>query len=340
MPEKRQFRAKLLKNQSGISVALLNWRESGNFQPGYIISVLRGEINRKTCETMMVNNELHYIDSLLPNEMAVRAEKIGARKALMNFTRLFVLSVLAGTFIAFGAILATTVAAGAEGMLPFGVIRLLSGFVFSIGLILVIIGGAELFTGNNLIVMAWANRRITTFQVLRNWTIVYLGNFVGAFGTALMMFLSGQHLFGNSVVGITALSIADAKTNLGFGQAVILGIFCNLLVCLAVWMSFSGRTATDKVLVIIPPITAFVACGFENVIANMYYIPFALLIKAGAAESFWAQIGKTAGDYPSLTEQQFFFNNLLPVTIGNIIGGAVLVGIVYWFVYLRKRHQK
>jgi formate transporter len=281
-----------------------------------------------------------YIDSLLPNEMALRAEEIGAKKAVMNFTGLLALSVLAGAFIAFGAVFATTVAAGADGILPYGISRLISGMVFSLGLILVVVGGAELFTGNNLIVMAWANRRVTTLQVLRNWTIVFLGNFIGAFGAALLIFLSGQHFFGNSAVGAVALSIAGTKATLGFGQAIALGVLCNVLVCLAVWMSFSGRTVTDKVLAVFPPITAFVACGFEHSVANMYFIPVGLLIKAGATETFWTQIGKTADDYSRLSVENFLVGNLLPVTIGNVIGGALLVGIVYWFVYLRKRSEK
>lgn len=285
----------------------------------------------------MLNKELHNIDSLLPPEMAVRAEEVGIKKAGMSFPVLFTLSVLAGAFIAFGAALATTVGAGAEGILSYGVTRLLSGFFFSLGLILVIIGGAELFTGNNLIVMAWASRRITSYQMLRNWLIVYIGNFIGALGIAILIFLGGNHFFGKGMVGAAALSIASAKLNLGFGQAVALGILCNVLVCLAVWMSFSGRTTADKTIAIVPPITAFVACGFEHSIANMYFIPAAILIKQGASESFWSLIGKRADDYPSLTIENFLLGNLLPVTIGNIIGGVLLVGMVYWFVYLRER---
>lgn len=287
----------------------------------------------------MSHFESKYIDSLLPGEMAIRAEEIGIKKAGMSFPVLFALSILAGAFIAFGAALATTTGAGAEGILSYGGTRLLSGFVFSLGLILVVVGGAELFTGNNLIVMAWANRRITTAQVLRNWLIVYIGNFIGALGIAILIFLGGNHFFGKGMVGAATLSIASAKLNLGFGQAVALGILCNVLVCLAVWMSFGGRTTTDKAIAITPPITAFVACGFEHSIANMYFIPAAILIKQGASESFWSLIGKRADDYPSLTIENFLLGNLLPVTIGNIIGGAFLVGLVYWFVYLRERRS-
>ena len=228
-----------------------------------------------------------------------------------------------------------TVSAGA-GDLPYGVTRLLAGLVFSLGLIPVIVGGAELFTGNNLIIMAWAGGKVSTTLLLKNWIIVYLGNFVGALGTAGLMFMTGQYTFGKGAVGVAALTTANNKSGLDFVSAIALGIMCNALVCLAVWLTFSARTTTDRILAIVPPITAFVAAGFEHSIANMYFIPMGLFIKAFAPESFWISIGKTAGDYASLTWGNFFANNLIPVTIGNIIGGAFMVGAVYWFVYLRQ----
>ncbi len=287
-------------------------------------------------EEIMVptNNEIQ-LDALLPPDMATKAEAIGVRKANMNWLSMFTLSVMAGAFIAIGAIFSTTVSAGAAD-LPFGVTRLLAGLVFSLGLILVIVGGAELFTGNNLIVMAWASGKVTTMQLLHNWVIVYVGNFVGSFATALLMFVSGQYLFGKGVVGLAALTTANTKSGLDFIPAIALGIMCNAIVCLAVWLTFSARTTTDRILAIIPPIAAFVAAGFEHSIANMYFIPIGLFIKAGAAQNFWEMIQKTPADYADLTWQNFFINNLLPVTLGNIIGGALLVGVVYWFVYLRK----
>jgi formate/nitrite transporter len=244
--------------------------------------------------------------------------------------------VLAGAFIALGAVFSTTVAAGAAGSLPYGLTRLLVGVVFSLGLILVVVGGAELFTGNNLIVMGWASGKVSTAALLRNWCIVYTGNFAGAMATAVLMFLSGQYQFGNGGLGAAALGTAQAKAGLGFGQAVVLGILCNGLVCLAVWLTYSCRSTADKILAIIPPISAFVAAGFEHSIANMYFIPIGLFIKAAAPASFWSSLGKSASDYPDLTWSGFFFGNLLPVTLGNIVGGAVLVGAVYWFVYLRR----
>jgi formate transporter FocA len=276
-------------------------------------------------------------DALLPAQMAEKAELSGVRKATLDLPSSFTLAVLAGAFIALGAVFATTVVAGGSGTLPYGVVRLLAGTVFSLGLILVLVAGAELFTGNNLIVMAWASRRVSTGLLLRNWLVVYAGNFVGSIGTALLVYLGGQHAFGNGAVGAAALATANAKAGLGFVQAVALGTLCNALVCLAVWLTLSARSVADKVLAIVPPIAAFVAAGFEHSVANMFFIPSGLFIKAGAGEAFWTAIGKTAADYPNLTWHNFLVHNLVPVTIGNIIGGAVLVGIVYWFVYLRGR---
>jgi formate/nitrite transporter len=172
--------------------------------------------------------------------------------------------------------------------------------------------------------------------MLRNWSIVYAGNFVGAIATAVMMLLTRQYTFSGGAVGLNVLNIASAKCGLGFVQAIALGILCNALVCLAVWLCFSARSTTDKILSIIFPISAFVAAGFEHSVANMYFIPIGLLVKATAPPEFWAAIGKTAADYANLTWSNFFIANLLPVTIGNIIGGSVMVGLVYWFIYIRK----
>lgn len=275
------------------------------------------------------------LDALLPAEMARKAENVGVAKAKLGFFRMMALSILAGAFIALGAMLATVATTGAAGVLPYGMVRLLGGFVFCLGLILVVGAGAELFTGNNLIVMAWAGRKVTTGSVLRNWAVVYVGNFVGAVATAVGIYLTAQYSFNNGAVGLNALNTANAKLQFGFVQAVMLGIFCNALVCLAVWLCLGARTATDKILAILFPITAFVAAGFEHSVANMYFIPIALFIKAGAGAEFWASVGKTAVDYPDLTWGNFLIANLLPVTIGNIIGGALMVGLVYWFIYLR-----
>ncbi|HNB53280.1 MAG TPA: formate/nitrite family transporter [Anaerolineales bacterium] len=272
------------------------------------------------------------IDALLPAEMAKRAEYIGVSKAEAPFIKVFFLSVLAGAFIALGAIFATTVSAGSAGVLPYGVARLLTGSVFCLGLILVIVGGAELFTGNNLIVMAWAGGKVTTAKLLRNWVIVYFGNFAGSLATALLVFWSKQYTFGSGAVGATALTIANSKSGLAFGQAIALGILCNALVCLAVWLTFSARSTIDKIAAIIFPITAFVAAGFEHSIANMYFVPVGLFIKA-FDPTFTANTGL---DLAKLTWSNFFINNLIPVTIGNVIGGTVFVAAIYWLVFLRE----
>jgi len=273
------------------------------------------------------------LDALPPGDVAKKAESVGVTKAGMRPLDVFVLGVLAGAFIALGAAFATTVGAGGTD-LPYGVLRLLVGLAFTLGLILVVVAGAELFTGNNLIVMAWASRRVTTGRLLGNWGLVYAGNFVGAFATAVLVFLSKQYTFGGGQVGVTALSIASTKTSLGFGQAIVLGLLCNALVCLAVWLTYGAHTTADKILAIIPPIAAFVALGFEHSVANMYFIPVALLIKTNDS---WMDTTPGVPDVSGLTWDSFLVDNLLPVTIGNVIGGAIMVGAVYWFVYLRPR---
>jgi formate/nitrite transporter len=296
----------------------------------------------------MTANEIR-IDALLPAEMARRAEYLGERKAQMPFLQMFTLAILAGAFIALGAVFATTVSAGGMTVknaadasaaftlaLPYGVTRALAGFVFCLGLILVVVGGAELFTGNTLIVMAWANKKVTTNQLLRNWVIVYLGNFVGALGTAIMVFFSRQYTYGANTVGIAALNTASSKVHLGFVQAIALGILCNALVCLAVWLTYSARSTLDKIAAIIFPISAFVAASFEHSIANMYFVPIALLIK-DFDPKFMSDIASAGVNLEGLTWGGFLLNNLLPVTIGNIIGGAVLVAAVYWSVFLRNK---
>ena len=290
------------------------------------------------------------IDALLPGEMATRAEYLGERKAEMPAMTMFTLAILAGAFISLGAIFATTVSAGGMSVtaadggvafntgLPYGVTRLLTGLVFSLGLILVVVGGAELFTGNNMIVMAWASGKVTGRAVLRNWGIVYLGNFIGTIGTAMLMLLSRQHTFGSNSVGVAALKIAVGKVSLDFWQAIALGILCNALVCLAVWLTYSARSTIDKIMAIIFPVTAFVAAGFEHSIANMYFVPYALLIY-NFDPGFIASVADKVPGLENLTWSAFFLKNLIPVTIGNIIGGALLVAAIYWSVFLRNKDK-
>jgi len=280
-------------------------------------------------------NEIQ-IDAYPPAKMASRMEEVGVTKAGLRVETMFALAILAGAFIGCGAIFCTVVTTGlATAGVGYGIVRLLGGLVFCLGLIAVVVAGAELFTGNNLIIMAFANGKITVVQLLRNWTIVYTGNFAGSILTVLVMFLTKQYMSANGALGANALSIANAKCSLEFIQAIALGIMCNALVCLAIWLCASARSTTDKILSIIFPITAFVAAGFEHSIANMYFIPIGLFIKGFAGNEFWTAIGKTPADFANLTWGAFFLKNLLPVTIGNIIGGAGFVGLAYWFIYLR-----
>jgi formate transporter len=273
------------------------------------------------------------IDALLPQQMAQKAESIGVKKSNSSFWTVFPLAILAGAFIALGALFATVVLAGSS-TLPYGIARLLAGLAFCTGLILVVVGGAELFTGNNLVMMAWASQKIKFMALLKNWLIVYVGNFIGALGTAALMLLGKQYTFGSAAVGETAIKIATSKLSLGFMQAVALGVLCNGLVCLAVWLTYSARTTGDKIAAIIFPITAFVAAGFEHSVANMYFIPYALFIKS-FDPTFVSSLGDKV-NVGNLTWAAFLLKNLLPVTIGNIIGGAGLVAVIYWFIYLRK----
>jgi formate transporter len=289
---------------------------------------------RQMTETSQNAPGHNFMDALLPLEMARACETAGAVKAERDALALFVLGLLAGAFIAFGAVFMTVVLTGAGG-LPWGVARLLAGLVFSLGLVLVIVGGAELFTGDSLMIVAWASRRITLGSLLRAWSLVYIGNIVGALATAALVFLAGEHEFSGGAVGKTALAIASAKAALPTIQLFFLAVLCNVLVCLAVWMSLGARSAADKVMVIVPPIAAFVAAGFEHSIANLYLLPYGLAIKAWARPEFWASIGQGAADYPDLTAG-FALHNIVVATAGNLVGGSLMVGAVYWFVYLRR----
>jgi formate/nitrite transporter len=274
------------------------------------------------------------LDAIPPPEMAERMEDVGVKKAHLGFWSLFALAVLAGAFIGLGAEFSTLVIT--DSGLGFGLSKVLGGLVFSLGLILVVIAGAELFTGNNLIVMAWVSGKLTLGQVVRNWVIVYFGNLVGSLVTVLLVYLTRQWSFADYHVGATALSISIAKVNLSFAEGLARGILCNALVCLAVWLCLSGRSVTDKILAILFPITAFVASGFEHSIANMYFIPMGLLLR-GEPEVV-AAAGKAAADLANLNLQGML-GNLVSVTTGNIFGGGFMVAAVYWFIY-RRPHEE
>ena len=264
----------------------------------------------------------HGFDALLPAQMAAKAEQVGVTKASLPLQRLVPLGVLAGAFIALGANFSQVVTSD-TGISP-GIRAVLGGLVFSLGLILVVVSGAELFTGNTLIVIAFAGRKVRATALLRNWAVVYASNLAGAASVAALVNWSGRLDAGKGELATRVLATAEAKGALHWGNAFVSGILANALVCLAVWMTMSARTLTDKVVVIVPPITAFVAAGFEHSIANMYFFPVALF-------------HGTDADHPHVTWTHFAWHNLVPVTLGNVVGGAVLVGLVYWFVYLRHR---
>jgi formate/nitrite transporter len=258
--------------------------------------------------------EIFGLDAYAPKEIAARVSEVGVRKARLPLLTLMLLGVLAGAFIGLGALMFTLVAS--DTTLGFAASRLLGGLAFSLGLILVTVAGAELFTGNNLLAMAWASRRVSTREVLVNWALVCVANFVGAVGLAVLVWLSGHAALNDGAVGRAAIRIATVKSQLPWIELFFRGVLCNVLVCMAVWMALSGRSVTDKVLAIVFPITAFVAAGFEHSIANMYFFPLATLLGAPLG----------AGD---------LLRNLVPVIAGNIVGGSVLVALVYWLVYLR-----
>ncbi|MHB1418699.1 MAG: formate/nitrite transporter family protein, partial [Bacillota bacterium] len=274
-----------------------------------------------------------HLDAYAPGEIARRVERLGTTKVKLNLWTLLALSIMAGAFIAFGAELSTIVTH--DSHLGVGLTSLLSGLTFSLGLILVVIAGAELFTGNTLIIMAYLQRDISGHQLLRNWAIVFLGNLLGALSLVFLIFLSRQYTIDHNLVGAKALLIANSKVNLPFLAAFTRGILCNILVTLAVWLAIGGRHVVDKITAILFPITAFVASGFEHSIANMYFIPIGMLLKQNPAIVLLAErTGNTTID-PFRLSMSGFLANLIPVTLGNIVGGVLFVGFAYWFVYLR-----
>jgi len=275
------------------------------------------------------------VDNYTPLEIAQMVDSRGVAKANAPGLTTLALGVLAGAFIALGAVLATII--GSQSALGFGPTRLLMGIGFSLGLVLVIVAGAELFTGNNLIVMSWVSRRISLKQLLRNWGIVYIGNFIGALSIVVMVYYARWWAQDEGNVGTTALAIANTKVNLSFEVVFIRGVLANALVCLAVWLASGGRSLVDKIFAIIFPIAAFVAAGFEHSIANMYFIPLGLLL-ANNAEAL--QTTGLASQQLSRLTVPWFLHNLTAATLGNILGGGLLVGLVYWFIYLRDRKEE
>ena len=253
-------------------------------------------------------------DAWSPAEIAARVETVGIAKVRADALSVLTLSLLAGAFISIGAALFTVTVSGTT--FGFGATRVLGGLAFSLGLVLVVVAGAELFTGNNLVAIAWASKRITARELLANWVLVYLGNVLGALATVALVTMSGVDASGDGIVGETAIAIAESKASLSPTLALARGIGCNALVCLAVWLAFGGRSVTDKIIAIVFPITAFVALGFEHSIANWFFLP-------------WAMALGREGLAPGAA------SNLFWVTLGNVIGGTLLVAGVYWMAYLR-----
>ena len=267
------------------------------------------------------SSSVPMFEAYAPPQIAVRIRDVGVGKATAPVLTTLGLAVLAGAFISLGAVFYTvTTTSRTSEALALGVTRLLGGMAFSLGLVLVVVGGAELFTGNNLIAMAWAARKVKTAQVLRNWLLVYFGNLLGALGTVALVLFAGVNGLDDGAVGENAVRLARAKVSLDPIAAIACGVLCNVLVCLAVWLCMGARGVADKILAILFPISAFVACGFEHSIANMYFLPIGMALTGTAA----APIG--------LGEALL---NLGMVTLGNILGGTILVALVYWFVYLR-----
>jgi formate/nitrite transporter len=269
-------------------------------------------------------SEIFGFDAYSPREIAEQVEKTGVAKARLPLLSMLMLGVLAGAFIGLGALYFVIVAS--DPGLGFAVSRVLGGVCFSLGLLLVVVAGAELFTGNNLIAMAWADGKVSTLEVLRNWTVVCAANFAGAAGLALLVFLSGHAEMNGGQVGRQYLAIAAAKAVMPLHELFFRGVLCNVLVCMAVWMALAGRSVVDKFIAIVFPVSAFVAAGFEHSIANMYIMPLAMLLKdAGAVLPPGGDAIGAAG----------MLRNLVPVIAGNIIGGSVLVALVYHVIYRR-----
>lgn len=270
------------------------------------------------------------VDALMPDQMARLAERTGVKKAEQDGYRLLALSGLAGSFVAFGATFAAAVTAGGPSELQ-GLVQLVGGLAFTLAYVLAIVGGAELFTTNNLMVMAWAHGRLALRRLVRAWGIVFVGNLIGAAGMAALLILSGRHEQMDGALGAKLLSSAKDITALSTQSAFVLGVLGNSLLCLGVWLTYSARSTGDKILALTPPVAAFYVLELEHAIAVMFYLPCAALIGFFAEPSFWVNTGHE----PVAISAVEFARVLSAVTVGNIIGGGVLVALVYWFVYLR-----
>ncbi len=266
---------------------------------------------------------LFNFNAYSPAEIQALIETAGVKKATLPALPCFMLALVAGGSIGFGALYYCIVASDAD--LSFAVMRVMGGTVFSLGLAIVMIGGAELFTGNNLIVMTWASGKVSTAALLRNWLIVYIGNFVGAAGLAVMVVFSHHLDMNGGRIAVTVMTTAAAKISPDVVTLFVKGVLCNLLVCLGVWLAYAGRSVTDKIVALILPISAFVAAGFEHCVANMYFFSVAWLLGT-------LGLIPPGFDGPLISAARIA-HNLIPVTLGNIVGGAGFVGFVYWAIY-------
>jgi len=278
---------------------------------------------------------VNQFDAILPPELLKKAESIGVAKATKAPKQAFILAITAGVFISIAFAFYTTVTTGTADV-PYGLKKFIGGFAFSLGLLLVVVCGGELFTSSILTIIARANNKITTTQLAKNWAIVYVGNFIGCLFFVMLMVLAKQHLAADGAWGLNAMKIAQHKLHHTFIQALTLGVLANLLVCLGVWMSFAARSITDKFVAVALPVSMFVASGYEHSIANMFMIPLGYVIANFSGPDFWLATGANPAHFTDLTLANFVFNNLIPVTIGNIIGGGLLVGMTYWIIYCKK----
>lgn len=286
---------------------------------------------------MNINNNKSVFDAYAPKEIANIVERVGVAKAELDFWSMFMLSILGGVFVSLGSELFIFVVH--DSGLGFGISYFLGGLAYSLGTILIVIAGAELFNSNNLIIMAYLDKKISLTKLLRNWGIVFLGNLFGALSVVVWMYLARQWSFNNFLMGAKTLLIAYDKVNHSFLQAFAQGVICNALVCLAIWLCYGGHSVTDKILSVILPTTTFVTLGYEHTVANMYFIPMGLILKnhSDVIQAANKITGGASFEITSLTLRNYLLKNMLPVTLGNIFGGSVLVGLVYWFIYLRKK---
>jgi formate transporter len=282
----------------------------------------------------------NMIDELLPHQITAKADDVAYSKATKAFLSAFYLAITAGMFISLAFVFYITVTTGTQDM-PWGISKLIGGLAFSMGLLLVVVVGGELFTSSTLTLIAKASNRITTARMLKNWTVVYFGNFIGATFLVILIFLAGLYSADNGQWGLNALQVAQHKLHHSFIEAVALGTLCNIMVCLAIWMAFGARTITDKMFAVLLPVAMFVASGFEHSIANMFMVPTGIIIHHFAPAAFWTTIGHSSSEFADITTMNFIVHNLIPVTIGNIIGGGVVVGLMHWMIYLRppKKHK-